>query len=114
MGMCAEIVAIGPFQRWLIPHLDYPEEHYADTREGAIVTLLLFGILEGSSLSRDFANLLGVTDPWDHNQHKLDPRNFDREGLMLFGAAYDTYDKDVNTLLTLANAGWEFHFRPNG
>jgi len=79
MGMYAEIIAIGSYLPDLKKHLEYPDEFYEKTIQGAPVVKVLFGIAEGSSLSKEFASYLGVTDPWDFNQHKLIPSNFNAD-----------------------------------
>ena len=114
MGMCAEIVAIGPFRKRLIPHLEYPAGHYQSTAEGALISEVLFGIHEGTSLSREFATLLGVNDPWDFNQHHLSISKFNETALISFGKLYPDYCKSVHALLAFREEGFEFHFRPNG
>lgn len=114
MGMCAEIIAVGPFKRAIVPHLEYRPEAYISTREGAYITEVLFGIIEGSSLGREFSTLLGVTDPWDFNQHRLDSSRFDIDGLRRFADTYPDYRRSVDVLMALRDAGFEFHFRPNG
>ena len=72
MGMYAEILAIGGFKQELVECFEYPEKHYAQTLEGAPMILHLFGIVEGSSLSWEFASFFGITNAWDFNQHKID------------------------------------------
>ncbi len=114
MGMYAEILAIGKFNSDLAEHLEYSDYYYKNTRDGAPIIEHLFGIVEGSSLSREFANLLGVSDPWDFNQHKLDTQKFDKAGLKLFVEIYDDYDYDLDKLNVLIDAEFEFYFLPNG
>jgi hypothetical protein len=79
MGLCAEVLAIGPFSKSIVQHLEYPSEFYANTKEGSPIIEHLFGITEGSSLSSEFAGYLGVTDVWDFNQHKLNPKKFNKK-----------------------------------
>jgi hypothetical protein len=115
--MYAEITAIGLFRQDLIPDLEYPAETYEGTANGAVVIVDLFGIVEGSSASRQFANLLGISDPWDFNQHRIDPNAVDIDGLRAFvetlaGAA--AYARDIERLERLRSAGFDFYFRPNG
>lgn len=114
MGMCAEVIAIGPFTKRIVDLLDYQADLYARTAEGAMVTCRLFGISEGSSLSSEFAELLGISDAWDFNQHRIENVNIDFEGLKKFGEIYDHYADDVIALEVLANSGFELHFRPEG
>ncbi len=112
--MCAEIIAVGPYSESVGHFMEYPEQHYASTLAGSIITRRLFGIIEGSTLSREFAFLLGVTDPWDFSQHRLSHTLFDTVGLMEFGRRYPDYLQDVESLIGLMSAGFEFHFRPEG
>lgn len=112
--MCAEVVAVGRFRADLVDSLEYAPEYYESTRDGAPVVRVLFGIAEGSSLSRTFAALLGVAEAWDFNQHALDVANFDREGLRAFGARHRDYHADVEALLVFADAGFDLYFLPNG
>ena len=114
MGMCAEIIAIGPFSKEIIGFLDYRPDLYATTAEGSMISRRLFGISEGSSLSSEFAELLGVRDAWDFNQHKIENGKIDFVGLKRFCEIYDHYADDVNALEVLAKSGFEMHFRPEG
>lgn len=82
--------------------------------EGSIITEILFGIIEGSSLSREFAGLLGISDPWDFNQHRIKNENINIEGLKKFVQVYRDYEDDLYRLIKLKNKGFEFHFRPGG
>jgi len=114
MGMCAQLVAIGPFSQEIACWLSYRAELYANTRHGTVVTHYLFGIGEGSTLSRQFAGLVGISDPWDFNQHQIDTSAVDWVGLKAFAADYPHYDEDVEALAALSKAGFTFHFRPEG
>ncbi|NVM74788.1 hypothetical protein FHW83_000548 [Duganella sp. SG902] len=114
MGMCAEIIAIGPFSTRVAEFLDYRSDLYAATAEGSMISRRLFGISEGSSLSREFAELLGIKDPWDFNQHKIENEKINFAGLKNFGEVYDHYADDVVALEVLADSGFELHFRPEG
>ncbi|WP_386066908.1 hypothetical protein ACFJIW_20720 [Tahibacter sp. UC22_41] len=114
MGMCAELIATGPFSPAVAAFLDYPVERFATARHGAIVTRRLFGIEEGSTVSREFAALLGISDPWDFSRHAVDLALVDRPGLVSFAAAYPHYADDVRALGVLLDAGFDIHFRPEG
>ena len=114
MGMCAEIIAIGSFARELTPFLEYPADHYARTIDGATISRRLFGIIEGSSLSREFASLFGITDPWDFNQHKIVATKINLVGLREFAKRYPDYAADAEAAEALTKAGFDFHFRPEG
>lgn len=114
MGMSAEIIAVGPFSPDVAGLLGYPARLFVNAKDGAIVTCRLFGIAEGSTLSKQFAALLGVSDPWDFNQHQIDPNMIDVSGLEAFGQQYADYEADVQALKALLKAGFAFHFRPEG
>jgi hypothetical protein len=117
MGMAADIIAIGPFSLAVVACLEYPPEHYKGTREGSPVIAQLFGITHGSSASREFARCLGITDPWDFNQHKINPLAIKREPLRAFFSSLhdgDDFLRDLERLLVMRDEGFEFYFRPNG
>lgn len=114
MGMYAEILAIGPFSQDIIKYLEYPADFYKNTKKGVPIVIHLFGIAEGSSISREFASYLGVSDPWDFNEHKLDYGNFNIEGLREFVEIYDEYSNDLDALIEFSKHGFEFYFLPNG
>jgi hypothetical protein len=117
MGMCAMVVAIGPFSPEIADCLEYPEKLYANTRVGSIVITDFFGIVEGSPMSREFAMLLGILDPWDFNQHLFDPQKIDVEGLrtLLQDSEYnEEYLEDLERMLKLRGHGFQMIFLPNG
>ena len=112
MGMCATLIAIGPFSKDLTGIIDYPEESCLEANEGVFFAYELFGISEGSSLSRESASCLGISDPWDFNQHKIINKNINMEALLKFSIRY--YAKDFLIFKKLHDSGFEFHFRPEG
>ncbi len=114
MGMFAEVICIGPYSKEIAEHLGYSKEQYIGTNEGAVVNQTLFGIAEGNELSRQFATILGITDPWDFNQHKISPTDINFIALKTFGQQYPDYEKDVFALQALSESGFELHFSPNG
>lgn len=114
MGMCAEIIAIGHFTKEIAEYLEYSSYVYKDTCEGSVITEKLFGISEGSPLSTRFALLLGISDPWDFNQHKINNENIDVDGLKEFVQMYTDYEGDLTRLLLFMSHGFDFHFRPEG
>lgn len=117
MSLCADIVAWGPYSPDIADYLEYPRDVYRSTKSGALVITELFGIVEGSSASKRFASLLGISDVWDFNQHKLDPEKIDAAALRLLFQELDkrdAYVKDLDALLTLRDHGFHFIFRPNG
>jgi hypothetical protein len=117
MGMCASIIAIGPYCEAVRECLPYPAEFYRLTRLGVPVVTELFGITEGSSASSAFASALGITDPWDFNQHKIDSSLINIDQLRKFFktlAAGAQYEKDMVRFQALLNSGFSFYFQPNG
>lgn len=114
MGMAAELIAIGPYSRAIMEYLDYSPIYYNDVPDGIIVTRRLFGIHEGSGLSTEFASFVGVSNPWDFRLHKIVNAKIDWKGLGDFGTQYEHYNDDVTALRRLCEAGFEFHFRPEG
>lgn len=114
MGMCAQIIAVGSFAKKLIPFLEYPSGHYAKTIDGATISRRLFGIVEGSRVSRELASLFGITEPWDFNQHKIVAKKINVTGLREFAKQYRDYAADVDAVEALMRAGFDFHFRPEG
>jgi hypothetical protein len=116
MGMCAQILAVGKFSRDVVPYLEYPEDHYRHTHEGAPVVRFLFGIFEGSSRSREFAQCFGIDDPWDFNQHRVDANKADLKKLyeLFSGDETDERRRDVEAFEVFRKKGYEFYFVPNG
>ncbi len=111
--MFAEVIAIGPFSKDIIEHLEYSEAYYKDTKEGAIINLTLFGIGQGTTVGLEFAKCLGISNGFDFNQHKIDNSKIDAEALREFVSLYTDYDEDAEQLLALKEYGFEFHFAPN-
>jgi len=115
MGMTASLIGVGAFKKELVEHMEYPAQLYNETKEGVTLTRELFGIYEGSTTSREFASLLGINDAWDFNQHKLDAKKIDFEGLQDFSCnRYSDYSEDYEAFVILIGHGFEFHFCPNG
>ncbi len=112
MGMSAEVFAIGPFLRELVPHLTHVPERYAATREGTLLIERVFSTPEGSSRSRELATCLGI-DPWDFRGHAVDASRADIERLH---GMFDPYGQSVwvQRFVALRDAGYRFFFRPNG
>lgn len=114
MGLCADLIGFGPYKESIIDHLEYDIDCYSGTKEDTIISVALFGIYEGTSLSREFALCLGITDTWDFNQHKLNPTIIDKDRVKEFGRKYADYAEDSESLLILMENKFEFYFRPNG
>ena len=114
MGMNAEIIAIGPFSQSVVDVLDYGSEYFKNTKSGSIITVRLFG-MSGSSSSREFAKMLGISDPWDFNSHKIKSENINFEELKKFiNELHEDYNEEFERFLILMENGFEFHFRPEG
>ena len=80
MGLQSVVLGIGPFSREIVPYLGYDEDKYADTREGITIVEYVFFSESGTTESLELASCFGI-DPWDFNQHELDPAKADLEGL---------------------------------
>ena len=103
-----------PFSEAVVPFLEGSEDLYTGTRRGAIVNRTLSGIVEGSSLGREFASYFSVTDVWDFNQDKIVIEKIDVEAHRTFASIYSDYDEDAQSLIRLMKHGFEFHLVPNG
>jgi hypothetical protein len=114
MGLFVTLFAVGRFHASVASAMDFEEPRYKLTRDGAIVTRRLFGIIEGNTTGRVFAKLLGIDAPWDFSQHLVDSKKIDVPGLQRFVAEFSAYDNDLAALLVLIHAGFEIHFRPEG
>jgi len=114
MGMCAEILAVGPYSERVAQVLDYSPDIYARTREGAVITVMLFGMVEGTALSTELAGLFGIADPWNFDEHMVVPERIYIAGLQKLCKRYPDYQRDVHATEVLRNAGFAFHFRPEG
>lgn len=118
MVMCAEILAIGPFTPALVAHYEYPAERYSKTHEGVPIVSRLFGIMEGTSAGIEFARALGIADPLDFNQHKIQLEKIDFESLeqvlsTLSGWHDDDYAKHLAALKQFAAHKYDLYFIPN-
>jgi hypothetical protein len=118
MVMYAEILAIGPFRRDLIPHYEYPPDHYRTMSEGLPIVRTLFGVIEGTAAGTEFAKALGISDPFDFSQHKIGSASIDFEGLERSLASLSSwpegdYAKDLAALRSFAAAGYDLYFLPN-
>ncbi|MCK6545406.1 hypothetical protein L6R52_06015 [Myxococcota bacterium] len=104
----AEIIAVGPFAKHLIPILDYSmEELWAKVPEGTpIVTT--YDSAVGDEDVRRLAATFGV-DPWDFNAHALDYARFDRGSVAeSWGSEYVEYF--AAKAKALHDAGFRFYF----
>ncbi len=65
MSLCADIVAWGPYNPEIAKFLEYRPEAYSSTVPGSLVVAELFGIVEGTVASKQFASCFGISDVWD-------------------------------------------------
>ena len=108
MGCNAEIIAIGPFSKKLIPALGYGEEQYRGVADGATVITRVFDTCGGSTESEKLARCFGV-GRWDLGRHVLDASRADLD--MLRREFDEGWTEDF---LTLRDAGFHFYYMPNG
>lgn len=107
MGCDAEIIAIGPFSKRIIPALGYPEEQYRGVAEGATVITTVFEAF-GSTQSEGLSQCFGV-GRWDLGRHVLDASRAD---LATLRREFD--EQSTGHFLALREAGFQFYFMPNG
>jgi hypothetical protein len=106
MGCNAEIIAIGPFSKRLIPALGYGEEQYRGVAEGTTVITCVFGDCGGSTESERLARCFGV-GRWDLGRHVLNASEADLETLR-------SNFEGVDDFLALREAGFHFYYMPRG
>ena len=111
MGMSADVFAIGPFRRDLVPYLTHLPERYATTREEAVLIERIFST-EGSHRGRELATCFGI-DPWDFRDHALYAERVDIAGLRAMSDPCGQ-QKSIERFVRLRAAGYRFFFRPNG
>lgn len=108
LELSAEILAVGPFRRELVPYLEYPDSAYAATREGTPVVVCFVDVYRNSPEVYALAACFGA-DPWDFNTHVLDPWQADLEALRTL--LLDEDDRYyVSKLVALRAAGFQFYF----
>jgi hypothetical protein len=77
----------------------------------------LFTSMPGSTASRAFAERLGITDPWDFNQPRVDANRVDVAALRQFlTTPHDPAEflPDLEPFLRLRDKRFDFYFQPNG
>ena len=108
MACSAEIIAIGPFARKLIPALGYGADQYRDVADGTTVIACVFGECGGSNESEKLAECFGV-GRWDLGRHVLDASKANLEMLR------HNFDLDcTENFVALREAGFQFYYMPNG
>ena len=116
MGMSAEILALGPFDPALVPHLTHPPERYARVRPGALLLEPVTPATPGSTCGHELAEAVGAT-AWDFDTHALDVARIDWDAMRVaLGRFLDAaaVDPIIDRFRALAAAGFRFWFRPNG
>ena len=111
MGLSAELIAIGPFARALVPALEHSAERYVHTTPGATVISTVL-TAPGTSTSHELARACGV-EAWDHKRHALDPEAIDLAAIERLAQTLGSPDA-AKALATLIAAGFELYYRPNG
>ena len=108
MGVSANVFAIGPFHRDLLPFLTHPPEYYAETREGATLIERVFdpGF---SSLTRAISRALGRTEEAYIKNGAFDPWLADIDALR----QQPYVSERVDAFLAFRQAGFTFFFFPN-
>ena len=106
--MTAEIIAIGPFSKGIVKHLEYSNELYSNVKEGTKIAQNVFSIDSGSTESHKLAKAFKI-DPWNFNEHHLNPHEAD---LNLLEELFSP--EEVEDFVVLRNAGFDFFFLPNG
>lgn len=112
MGMDAELFAMGKYSPAVQTHLEYPANFYIGTKPGKLVFSVLFQC-NTTSQSEDLADILGIDDAWDFNQHVINVAKLtDVARLRLTDLPHG--DEDLDHMDALAAAGFVFIYRPNG
>jgi hypothetical protein len=107
MGCDAEVIAIGPFSKEIVPALGYPAEQYRGVPEGATVITTVFEAF-GSTQSEKLSQCFGV-GRWDLGRHVLDAS---KANLSTLRREFD--EQGAEQFLALREAGFQFYFMPNG
>lgn len=72
MMMWESLYAIGEFERSLAKYLDFGSERYEKVKDGVSVITNIFTIESSVPEHAQLADCLQI-DPFDFNQHKIDP-----------------------------------------
>jgi hypothetical protein len=109
MGMDAELLAMGRFSQSVVGFLQYPADFYAGIPDDAIIITHVCNAVtsRGSEL---LAKALGI-DPWRFDQHCY--RAGVDANLSELEEAIEN-PEDVVRFLGLREAGFMFHYLPNG
>jgi hypothetical protein len=118
MGMNSELICIGPFDPALVNHYQYEPGAYAGVQPGTLIVTSIFGGgLPASSLSRDFADALGIEgNPLGAEGLPIDSEMIRRDDLLAFAMSEpgSGLGPQIEALLALAAAGYDIFFFANG
>ena len=107
--MDAELLAIGNFSKSIVDCLDYPANFYDDTPDGSlIITHVCYS--NNSECSKLLAEALGIS-PWQFEMHVYIAGV--HADLAKLGEAIEDVD-GVRKFVLLREAGFMFHYLPNG
>ena len=106
MGMAAYVTALGHYHPVLGSYLGIGDDDKVIT--GTLVMVDSDHCVTSES-SRYLASALGITDPWDFNQHFFDYEKIDFD---VVGAVMGI--EGVEWIRVLGRAGFRFCYRPNG
>ena len=114
MGLCARVIAIGPFSPAVISALAHPAERYRDVSAGSDVITELFEI-GFTSGSRDLAEALGVSGRnGDQVGVAVDAARVDlsklRDWCLCYKPELDRGCSTVDSFMALRDAGFSFYF----
>jgi len=112
MGMDADVVCVGMFSKDVINCLDYPEDHYKDTRDVTIITSTFFHC-NTSEQSRSLAVALGARC-YDFNTHAVKKDKVNWAALEELAEENGEWEEDVvEKFKTLLNNSFICVYRPN-
>lgn len=108
------ILCVGPFKKELVDLLDYPEDFYDHTEEGAVVTATLF-MCNTTDQSHNLAYAFGF-DTWNFNKHHIKSADqADIASLIELEERSGEWDMtELGKLETLLKNGFYALYMPNG
>jgi len=109
------VLAWGAYAPEVAHCLDYPANYYESTKPGALVATELL-IIHQESDRGPIARGLGISDPWDFNQHHIDGHKIDFAGLRALSDTFDVwgghFKEELERLDHLRRFGFQFLFVP--
>jgi hypothetical protein len=112
MSIQANLIGFGPFSKDIAKYLDYPEEWYKETDEGAIVMVTLFQC-EVRSAVEALAEALGIESFHDFNKFFIRRGPEDLKELEKFDVEHGISMKDggnMEAFKVLRDKGFKFFF----